>query len=83
MIHDSRIALPKSATTNRSTATLKQSVAIANFILEGQVEFIVGDEHFLLKAGDSICYRSEQPHGYRNGGVGHAKLIVVNTPPSF
>ena len=53
------------------------------YILEGQVEFIVGDEHFLLKAGDSICYRSEQPHGYRNGGAEHAKLIVVNTPPSF
>jgi transcriptional regulator with XRE-family HTH domain len=53
------------------------------YILEGQVEFIVGDEHFLLKTGDSICYRSEQPHGYRNGGDGHAKLIIVNTPPSF
>ena len=53
------------------------------YILEGQVEFIVGDERFLLKAGDSICYRSEQPHGYRNGGDDHAKLIIVNTPPSF
>jgi transcriptional regulator with XRE-family HTH domain len=52
-------------------------------ILEGQVEFIVGDERFLLSEGDSICYRSEQPHGYRNGGTGCAKLIVVNTPPSF
>ena len=53
------------------------------YILEGQVEFIVGNEHFVLKAGDSICYRSEQPNGYRNGGRGHAKLIIVNTPPSF
>jgi len=53
------------------------------YILEGEVEFIVGDEHFLLKAGDSICYRSEPPHGYRNAGTGHAKLIVVNTPPTF
>ena len=53
------------------------------YILEGQVEFIVGDERFQLKAGDSICYRSEQPHGYRNGGDDYAKLIVVNTPPSF
>jgi len=53
------------------------------YILEGQVEFIVGDERFLLKAGDSICYRSERPHGYRNSGDGHAKLIIVNTPPSF
>jgi len=53
------------------------------YILEGEVEFLVGDEHFLLKAGDSICYRSEKPHGYRNGGAEHARLIVVNTPPSF
>jgi len=53
------------------------------YILEGQVEFIVGDDRFLLKTGDSICYRSEQPHGYRNDGDGHAKLIIVNTPPSF
>lgn len=53
------------------------------YILEGQVEFIVGEERFLLKAGDSICYRSEKPHGYRNNGDDNAKLIIVNTPPSF
>jgi len=53
------------------------------YILQGEVEFIVGDGHFVLKAGDSICYRSEQPHGYRNGGEKPAKLIIVNTPPSF
>src|ERR1700761_1582175 len=53
------------------------------YILEGQVEFMVGDGRFVLKAGDSICYRSEQPHGYHNGGSTHAKLIIVNTPPSF
>lgn len=53
------------------------------YILEGEVEFTVGDKQFLLKAGDSICYRSEQPHGYQNNGDRHAKLIVVNTPPSF
>jgi transcriptional regulator with XRE-family HTH domain len=53
------------------------------YIIEGEVEYIVGEERFLLKAGDSICYRSEQPHGYRNDGKGSAKLIVVNTPPSF
>lgn len=53
------------------------------YILEGEVEFMVGDERFVLKAGDSICYRSEKPHGYLNGGAKHAKLIVVNTPPTF
>ena len=56
------------------------------YILEGEVEFIVGDEHFLLKPGDFMFLPpdpSEQPHGYRNDGDGHAKLIIVNTPPSF
>src|SRR6201991_5240458 len=53
------------------------------YILEGQVEFIVGDERFLLETGDSICYRSEKTHGYKNRGDGHARLIIVNTPPSF
>lgn len=53
------------------------------YILEGEIEFIVGDEHFQLKVGDSICYRSELPHGYRNNGPAHVRLIVINTPPSF
>ena len=46
-------------------------------------ELIVGDAKYLLNAGDSICYRSEQPHGYKNGGDKPAKVIIVNTPPSF
>src|SRR3954462_6404358 len=34
-----------------------------DYVLEGKVEFLIGEARHLLKAGDSICYRSEQPHG--------------------
>src|SRR5882757_797166 len=53
------------------------------YVLEGKVEFLIGDAKHVLNAGDSICYRSEQPHGYNNGGEKSARMIIVNTPPTF
>jgi transcriptional regulator with XRE-family HTH domain len=53
------------------------------YVLEGKVEFLIGKARHLLSAGDSICYRSEQPHGYNNGGDDAARMIIVNTPPTF
>jgi transcriptional regulator with XRE-family HTH domain len=53
------------------------------YVLEGKVEFLIGDAKHVLNAGDSICYRSEQPHGYNNGGEKAARMIIVNTPPTF
>jgi transcriptional regulator with XRE-family HTH domain len=53
------------------------------YVLEGKVEFLIGDARHVLNAGDSICYRSEQPHGYNNGGEKAARMIIVNTPPTF
>jgi transcriptional regulator with XRE-family HTH domain len=53
------------------------------YVLEGKVEFLIGDARHVLNAGDSICYRSEQPHGYNNGGEKVARMIIVNTPPTF
>jgi len=53
------------------------------YIIEGQVELIIGEAKYLLNTGDSICYRSEIPHGYKNLSGKPAKFIIVNTPPSF
>jgi len=53
------------------------------YIIEGQVELIIGEAKYLLNTGDSICYRSEIPHGYKNSSGKPAKFIVVNTPPTF
>jgi mannose-6-phosphate isomerase-like protein (cupin superfamily) len=44
---------------------------------------VVGDEVYLLNAGDSFVFRSEIPHSYRNPGKTWTKVIWVSTPPSF
>jgi mannose-6-phosphate isomerase-like protein (cupin superfamily) len=38
---------------------------------------------FLLGEGDSFTFRSERAHGYRNVGPGRARILFVNTPPTF
>lgn len=53
------------------------------YLLEGQLELTVGNERFLLRPGDSFHFRSESPHGYRNVGDSVARVLWVNTPPTF
>jgi transcriptional regulator with XRE-family HTH domain len=53
------------------------------YVLEGTVELIVEDRRWRLEAGDSFHFRSERPHGYRNVGDGVARILWVNTPPTF
>lgn len=53
------------------------------YVLAGEIELVLGDETYQLGAGDSFIFRSEVPHGYRNLGPDEARVIFVNTPPSF
>lgn len=52
-------------------------------VLEGRIELIVEDRVWRLETGDSFHFRSERPHGYRNIGSGQARILWVNTPPTF
>ena len=53
------------------------------FVLEGHLELIVGGQTYALGPEDSFCFRSSLPHGYRNPGPGRARVLFINTPPSF
>lgn len=53
------------------------------YVLSGQIELLLGDKVYNVNAGDSFTYRSETPHGYRNIGKSEARIIFINTPPSF
>lgn len=53
------------------------------YVLEGRIELLLGEQTYVLDRDDSFCYRSETPHGYRNPGPERAKVIFINTPPSF
>jgi transcriptional regulator with XRE-family HTH domain len=49
------------------------------FVLEGSVEFQVGDETVTLERGDSIHLRSDVPHMAWARGSGGARLLMVTS----
>jgi transcriptional regulator with XRE-family HTH domain len=53
------------------------------YVLEGVVDLTVGERTHRLEPGDSFHFRSEIPHGYRNVGDSVARILWVNTPPTF
>ena len=66
-----------------SDGSLSHEGEEVGFVIEGTLELTVGGETFLLQAEDSFSFRSEQPHSYRNPGTRQARVIFINTPPSF
>jgi transcriptional regulator with XRE-family HTH domain len=67
----------------RSDGAISHNGEEVGYVIAGEIELMVGDETYRISAGDSFCYRSELPHGYRNCGDSEARVIFVNTPPSF
>ena len=52
------------------------------FVLKGQLTVTVGEESFVLEAGDSIHYHTLQPHSWRNEGDEECIVIWAASPPS-
>jgi len=53
------------------------------YVLDGQLELTVGERSFVLDPGDSFFFPSDIPHTYRNPGRKLARVIWINTPPTF
>lgn len=53
------------------------------YVLAGELELTVDGECVHLLAGDSFSFRSERPHAYRNPGAIPARVLWVNTPPTY
>jgi transcriptional regulator with XRE-family HTH domain len=53
------------------------------YVLEGELELALGNERYLIQAGDAFTFSSQVPHGYRNVGKTIAKILWVNTPATF
>lgn len=50
-------------------------------VLKGQLMVTVGEETFVLKAGDSIHYQTLQPHSWRNEGDEECIVVWAASPP--
>ena len=66
-----------------SDGTVSHEGEEVGFVIEGRLELTVGDQTYMLGPEDSFCFRSSIPHGYRNPGPGRARVLFINTPPSF
>ena len=53
------------------------------FVLDGTLDLTVGNQSCRINAGDSFFFSSEHPHGYVNPGATVARILWVNTPPTF
>jgi transcriptional regulator with XRE-family HTH domain len=53
------------------------------YVIAGEIDLFVGDKVYSLSAGDTFCFRSEVGHGYRNRSDREARVLFVNTPPTF
>jgi transcriptional regulator with XRE-family HTH domain len=50
------------------------------YVLEGKIEFQIGEERFVLDPGDCVHLFGNKPHMGRNAGLGPARLLMVVTP---
>lgn len=47
------------------------------YILKGKVEYTIGEEVFVMEAGDSIFFDATEPHNPKNIGDTDAQMFVV------
>lgn len=66
-----------------SGGTLQHEGEECGYVLQGQLELTVGGKKYILNPGDSFFFPSDIPHAYRNPGKIIARVIWVNTPPTF
>lgn len=50
------------------------------YILEGTLDFTMGDKHIMAKAGDFVQFPIGVVHAFRNTGSGTAKMLAFCTP---
>ena len=53
------------------------------YVIAGHIELTIDGRRYEASAGDTFYYRSERAHGYRNIGGTEARVLFVNTPPTF
>ena len=66
-----------------TSGTIEHEGEEVGYVLQGEIELLVDGHFFHLEEGDSFYFRSDLPHGYKNNGVDEARIIWINTPPTF
>ncbi len=54
-----------------------------HIVLEGELEYTVGEEVYNLREGDILWHKSTSKHKARNTGDKKVVYITIGTPPTF
>ncbi len=49
-------------------------------VMEGSIEFVIDDDHYVLEEGDSIVFKASLPHRWRNLHSGKTHVLWVVSP---
>lgn len=55
----------------------------AYYVLSGELEAVVGDEVFILRAGDTLIAPRDIPHQLRNSGDVENHYLIIFSPSGF
>ncbi len=66
-----------------SEGTIVHEGQEVGYVLKGDLKLQVGKKFYVIHEGDSFFFPSNLPHGYRNIGKSVARILWVNTPPTF
>jgi len=53
------------------------------FVINGEIEAIIGDEKYKLTKGDTLYFVASHPHIFKNIGKAEAQCICIISPPSL
>jgi transcriptional regulator with XRE-family HTH domain len=66
-----------------SDGSLRHEGEEVGYVLEGELDLTVDGRTYRLRIGDSFNFKSHRAHSYRNPGTRRARILWINTPPTF
>ncbi len=62
------VTYPPRSASSLDGRLMRHSGTEYGYLISGELELNLGFDKYLLAAGDSVCFESTKPHGYRNDG---------------
>ncbi|MCK5560800.1 MAG: cupin domain-containing protein [Thermoplasmata archaeon] len=54
-----------------------------HLVIEGEIEYLIGEDAYPLKEGDALWHKATIPHSARNPGTKKAVYLTIGAPPTF
>ena len=62
------VTYPPGSASSTEGRLMRHSGTEYAYLISGELELTLGFDKYVLVAGDSVCFESTKPHGYRNDG---------------